>query len=283
MPSIDEILRLREIAPATFRAAPVPTEMERTFGGQVAGQALAAAARTVPQEFGVHSVHGHFLRPGRPLEPADYHVDAVRDGGSFRTRYVTAVQDGETVFTLTASFHRGDDGHTHQAAMPPTTGPEEVTENGRPWAAWYDFPEWDDWERRWLPADEATPDAPARRRLWIRHRSPLPDDPVLHACALTYCSDMALLDIAVLPHPERPIQGASLDHAVWFLRPFRVDEWLLFDQVSPSSDSGRALIQGQIFDTTGRLVAVVAQEGMVRFHVERGAAVGAGRAEGRGR
>ncbi|EME21952.1 acyl-CoA thioesterase [Rhodococcus triatomae] len=258
MAHLDEILDLEESAPDTFRSRPIPSELPKTFGGQVAGQALMAAARTVDTAYRVHSVHAYFLRPGRILDPTDFAVDRIRDGGSFRTRRVTGTQGDEVIFTMMASFHRGDDGFSHQDAMPTVPGPAELT-GGEDHAG---LAEWDAWDRRWVPRG---PESSTRQQLWIRHRERLSDDPVVHACALTYLSDMDLLDAGLLPHPEQPLNGASLDHTLWFLREFRADDWLLYDQVSPSSESGRALVSGRLFDSSGRLVAVAAQEGLVRF------------------
>lgn len=260
MAHFDEILDLEERAPDMFRSRPIPSELPKTFGGQVAGQALMAAARTVDAAFRVHSVHAYFLRPGRVLDPTDFTVDRIRDGGSFGTRRVTGTQGGEAIFTMMASFHRGDDGFSHQAVMPDVPGPEELAGGADP----VGLAEWAGWDRRWVPRDAADGD-PTRQRLWIRHRERLSDDPVVHACALTYLTDMDLLDSALLPHPHRNLQGASLDHTLWFVRDFRADEWLLHDQESPSSESGRALVTGRLFDTEGRLVAIAAQEGLLRF------------------
>jgi acyl-CoA thioesterase II len=256
---LDEILDLEERAPDTFRSRPIPSELPRTFGGQVAGQALMAAARTVDAALRVHSVHAYFLRPGRVLDPTDFTVDRIRDGGSFGTRRVTGTQGGEAIFTMMASFHRGDDGFSHQAVMPDVPGPEELVGGNDP----VGLAEWAGWDRRWVP--RATNGDPTRQRLWIRHRERLSDAPVVHACALTYLTDMDLLDSALLPHPHRNLQGASLDHTLWFVRDLRADEWLLHDQEPPSSESGRALVTGRLFDTDGRLVAIAAHEGLLRF------------------
>ena len=272
MTGIEEILALDETAPGRFRSAPVPSELPRTFGGQVAAQSLVAAARTVDPAYTAHSSHGNFLAPGRPHEPADHVVERLRDGGSFCTRRVTGIQAGDAVFTMTVSFHRGDEGFSHQAGMPDVPAPEEIAASdratGRRVAR---LAEWREWDIRWVPrtAIGRVPDAPACQRMWIRYGRPLPDDPVLHAGALTYLSDMALLRTSRLPHPERAVQGASLDHSVWFLRPFRADEWLLYDQVSPSAELGRALIRGRLFDRTGRLVAAAVKEGLMRYDRRR--------------
>jgi acyl-CoA thioesterase II len=268
MADIEEILALDRVAFDRFRSGPVPSVLPRTFGGQVAAQALMATARTVDPAYQVHSLHGYFLRPGRPHEPMDHLVDRIRDGGSFHIRQVTATQSGEAVFSMTASFHRGDEGFSHQTPMPSAPTPDAIAESDR--ISGRSIPrlaEWQDWDTRTVPRVEVedVPGTPACQRMWIRHRRTLPDDPVLHSCALTYLSDMSLLGSARIPHPRRPLQGASLDHSLWFLRPFRADEWLLYDQVSLSAETGRALNRGRLYDGEGRLVAAVAQEGLLRF------------------
>ncbi|MBC2907575.1 acyl-CoA thioesterase [Streptomyces cupreus] len=268
MAGLPQVLALDEIGPDRFRSGPIPTEWARTFGGQIAAQSLMAAARTLDRSYSAHSLHGYFLRPGLPHEPTDHLVERIRDGGSFCTRRVTAVQAGEAIFTVTASFHRGDEGFSHQVDMPAVPSPDDIPESDRINGWGMPRPaEWRDWEMRWVPGDETghVPGAPACQRVWIRYGRPLPDDGAVHACALTYLSDMALLGSARLPHPPTAVQGASLDHSLWFLRPFRADEWLLYDQVSPSAEHGRALTRGRLFDTGGRLVAAVAQEGLMRF------------------
>ncbi|NWF25786.1 acyl-CoA thioesterase II [Streptomyces sp. PKU-EA00015] len=272
MAGLREVLALDEIAPDRFRSGPIPSEWARTFGGQIAAQSLMAAARTLDRSYSAHSLHGYFLLPGRPHEPTDFSVERIRDGGSFCARRVTAVQAGEAIFTMTASFHRGDEGFSHQVDMPAVPAPDDIPESdsingwGMPRPA-----EWRHWEMRWVPPGEVVhvPEAPACQRVWIRYGRPLPDDGAVHACALTYLSDIALLGSARLPHPRTAVQGASLDHSLWFLRPFRADEWLLYDQVSPSAEHGRALTRGRLFDTGGRLVAAVAQEGLMRFERPR--------------
>lgn len=272
MAALQEILALGEIAPDRFRSPAIPSELPRTFGGQIAAQSLMAAARTVDRAYSAHSIHGNFLRPGRPHEPADHLVEHLRDGGSFCTRRVTAVQAEKAIFTMTVSFHRGDEGFSHQVDMPAVPAPGRIAESDRlTGRKIWQLPEWRDWEMRWVPRREIgpVPDAPACQRVWIRYRHRLPDDGVFHTCALTYLSDMGLLGSARLPHPERVVQGASLDHSLWFLRPFRADEWLLYDQASPSAEHGRALTRGRLFDTGGRLVAAVVQEGLMRFDRRR--------------
>jgi acyl-CoA thioesterase II len=264
---IQDVLSIEQLDADVFLGRPVPTRMTRTFGGQVAGQAMMAAVGTVDPAQPVHSLHGYFLRPGVPDRPTVFLVDRVRDGRSFATRRVSAVQNGETIFSMSASFHRGDDGPEHQVSAPEVPRPEElapgVPANGGPdtfFAA-----EWPQWETAEVPAPPGE-DVPGRARqlLWVRYRHRLPDDPAVHVGALTYLSDMRLLGTGALLHPGERLQWASLDHALWFLRPFRADEWLLYDQSSPSAASGRTFNEGRITDVAGRLVATVVQEGLMR-------------------
>jgi acyl-CoA thioesterase-2 len=268
VPTIHEVLTIEPLASDVFRAPPVPTSLQRTFGGQVVAQALAAAIRTAPDVMRAHSLHGYFLRPGHPGRPADLQVDRLRDGASFATRLVTVVQGGDAIFTMTASFQAEEPGPEHQDAMPAAPHPDGTTGFRSPGAALERVmrTDWSDWEFRTVAEERPPGAAPEpRKSYWLRHRARLGDDPALHACALVYLSDLALVGTAALPHPGPPAMLASLDHAVWLLRPFRVDEWLLYDQASPSSGQGRGLVQGRFFDLRGRLVAVVTQEGLLRW------------------
>jgi acyl-CoA thioesterase-2 len=228
---------------------------------------LVSAVRTVDPEYQVHSLHGYFLRPGDGTKPAVYLVDRPRDGSSFCTRRVNAVQNGEVIFSMGASFQIAQDGIEHQDEMPPVVAPEDVdpdAENG--------IAQFAEWDIRRVPQDQVTrlPGKVSQQQVWFRHRDPLPDDPLLHICALAYMSDLTLLGSAQVSHPEeRPhLRVASLDHAMWFMRPFRADEWLLYDQNSPSACGGRALTQGQIYNQRGDMVAAVVLEGLTRY--ERG-------------
>jgi acyl-CoA thioesterase-2 len=268
MATIHEVLEIEQVEDDIFRGSAPDTTLQRTFGGQVAAQALVAAVRTVGAGLTVHSLHGYFIRPGQPHLAPVFLVDRVRDGRSFATRRVTAVQHGKAIFSMSASFHVLDDGPEHQDELPPVPGPEQIADGADSTgdaAPWY-LLEWPDWDIRQVPPDDVrrVPGAAAQQQVWIRYRHPLPDDPVFHVCTLAYMSDMTLLGVAKVPHPEAPTQGASLDHALWFLRPFRADEWLLYDQTSPSAGFGRALTQGRIFDRDGHLVAAVVQEGLLR-------------------
>ncbi|MGN2637162.1 acyl-CoA thioesterase [Nocardia takedensis] len=273
MATIEEALEIERLERDIFRGASTETQLPRTFGGQVAGQALVAAVRTVEARFGVHSLHGYFLRPGNPDQPTVYLVERIRDGRSFCTRRVTGVQDGAAIFTMSASFHVEDSGPQHQDVMPAVRPPDDLPDAKtsmdpeRLWA----MREWEHWDIRPVPQDEVTvrDGVVSPQQVWFRYRHPLPDDPLFHVCTLAYMSDMTLLGSSKVIHPDEPTQNASLDHAMWFLRPFRADDWLLYDQSSPSAGFGRALTGGKIFDRAGALVAAVVQEGLIRTLRER--------------
>ena len=271
--AIEEILDLEQLEINIFRGSMAgvgPGVPTRTFGGHVAGQSLVSAVRTVGDGFHVHSLHGYFLRPGNAKAPTVFLVERVREGGSFCTRRVNAVQHGETIFSMSASFQTIQEGIQHQDAMPEAPAPEQLTEvRSTPYIdneGWAQFQEWD---LRIVPRELLRPVAgkASRQQVWFRHRDPLPDDGVLHICALAYMSDLTLLGSAQVIHPEerKHLQVASLDHAMWFMRPFRADQWLLYDQSSPSAFGGRALTQGEIFTRNGEMVAAVVQEGLTRY------------------
>jgi acyl-CoA thioesterase-2 len=271
--AIEEILDLEQLEINIFRGSMAgvgPGVPTRTFGGHVAGQSLVSAVRTVGDGFHVHSLHGYFLRPGNAKAPTVFLVERVREGGSFCTRRVNAVQHGETIFSMSASFQTIQDGIQHQDAMPEAPAPEQLTEvRSTPYIdneGWAQFQEWD---LRIVPRELLKPVAgkASRQQVWFRHRDPLPDDGVLHICALAYMSDLTLLGSAQVIHPEerKHLQVASLDHAMWFMRSFRADQWLLYDQSSPSAFGGRALTQGEIFTRNGEMVAAVVQEGLTRY------------------
>jgi len=263
--ALEEALTLTQLEDDMFLGGSPLTRLQRTFGGHVAAQALVAATRTVRPEVSVHSLHGYFLRPGDPTTPTQYLVDRVRDGRSFTTRRVTGVQHGEAIFTMAASFQVADDGPSHQQQAPAVPAPEQLEDATGDDLAFRDVhhAEWPDWDVRRVPSGAGHGGMPSQQ-VWLRHRPRLTDDPVLHACALAYASDMTLIGCARLPHHGEVLQMASLDHAVWFLRPFRADDWLLYDQTSPSAGAGRGLAHGRIFDREGELVATVVQEGLMR-------------------
>ena len=243
---------------------------QRAFGGQVAAQSLVAAGLTVEDpDRVVHSLHGYFLRPGDPDLPTVFLVDRIRDGRSFATRRVTGVQRGEAIFSMSASFHiAGDEGIEHQDRMPPVIAPDDIADR-RDTVSGSDralFAEWENFDIRIVPRDqmELSDYLVAQQRVWFRYRHRLPDDPVSHICVLAYMSDMTLLGSAKAAHPDANPQSASLDHAMWFHRPFRMDDWLLYVEDSPSAHGARGFCRGSIFARDGRLIASVTQEGLMR-------------------
>jgi acyl-CoA thioesterase II len=271
--AIEEILDLEQLEVNIYRGGVFSPEsgfLQRTFGGHVAGQSLVSAVRTVDPKYQVHSLHGYFLRPGDARAPAIYLVERLRDGGSFATRRVSAIQHGETIFSMSASFQTDQSGIEHQDAMPAAPPPDDLP-GFRSGAAFDDagFAQFAEWDVRIVPRDEVAllPGKARPQKVWFRHTDPLPDDPVLHICALAYLSDLTLLGSAQVNHPDerKHLMVASLDHAMWFMRPFRADEWLLYDQSSPSACGGRALTQGKLFNQYGELVAAVMQEGLTRY------------------
>ncbi|MBM3805369.1 MAG: acyl-CoA thioesterase II [Actinobacteria bacterium] len=271
------LLDLEVIEVNIFRGVSPQENRQRVFGGQVAGQALVAAARTVDDKSRrVHSLHAYFLRPGDPSIPILYEVDRIRDGKSFTTRRVIAIQHGKAIFNLQASFQIPEPGLEHHIEMPqnlpkPETLPDFKTRM-EPYkemiGEWYDRPRPID--LRYIDADPLTRKNQKSRgqKLWMRADGTLPDDPVLHACIVTYASDMSLLDTTLLPHgrswTEQGIQMASLDHVMWFHRPFRSDAWLLYDQTAISTSNARGIAGGYIFSEKGELVVTVVQEGLTR-------------------
>ena len=282
MPSSKELVELLDLETIDlnlFRGRQPDTMLQRVFGGQVAAQALVAGARTVEPPLGVHSLHSYFLRPGDTAVPIVYDVERIRDGRSFSTRRIMARQHGRPIYLMTASFQKPEDGYDHQDVMPEVPSPadsmdmREVVERRAPDDA-------DGWMREWAalemrPVGDSRPggrlpddEHPAQARLWIRINGTLDDDELTHRAALTYLSDLTLLGSSLVPHgvpigsPE--VQAASLDHSIWFHRPFRADAWMLYDQVSPSASGARGLAFGRVFTEDGRLVASVAQEGLIR-------------------
>jgi acyl-CoA thioesterase II len=274
--SLDFLVRLLDLEPIEvniFRGTQPQEERQRVFGGQVASQALMAAGRTVDMGH-VHSLHSYFLRPGDPAIPILYEVDRIRDGRSFTTRRVVAIQHGLAIFNMAASFHVTETGLEHQFEMPEVPAPEDLETLPERLAPWRD--ELGDWFERPHPIDQrhigALPWQNASgspyQRLWIRADGELPDDPLLHACVATYASDMSLFDTILQPHTVRwddpNFMGASLDHCMWFHRPFRADEWLLYDTDSPVANAARGLARGFLFDRSGQLVVSIVQEGLAR-------------------
>lgn len=274
-----ELLALERIEADLFRGQSQDLGWGAIFGGQVIGQSLSAAAQTVPKERRVHSMNAYFLLRGDASKPVVYDVDRIRDGSSFTTRRVVAIQGGRAIFNLAASFHVEEPGFEHQDPMPEAPPPESLpTEQERLAEHAAKLPEMlrqralaeRPFETRPVRFDDPTAPSvrPPRRMMWLRARGALPDDPALHAYLLAYASDFAFVTTALLPHGVTwmtpGMQVASLDHAMWFHRPLRVDEWLLYDMESPSAHGARGLARGRIFTRGGALVAETAQEGLIR-------------------
>jgi acyl-CoA thioesterase-2 len=273
-----KLLDLEHIDDMTFLGVSPPVGRLRVFGGQVAAQALVAAGRTVDPSRTVHSLHGYFVRPGDEREPITYAVENVRDGRSFSVRRSVAVQKGKPIFFMSASFQRHEVGLDHHDPMPAGVPPPEATPTMAEKLAGYPD-RLADWARvprpidvryvtdpGWVPAGDRR--AEDRQQVWMRIDGTLPEDPLVHACALAFCSDLTLLDSVLSRHgrvwgPGGMI-GASLDHALWFHRPFRADEWFLYDCASPSASGARGLATGRMFTEDGRLIATAVQEGLLR-------------------
>jgi len=271
-------LDLERVEVNLFRGVSPPESPPRVFGGQVAGQALVAAGRTVQPERRVHSLHAYFIRPGDPRVPIVYEVERVRDGFSFTTRRVLAIQHGEAIFTLSASFQLPQPGLEHTEEMPQgVPGPDELPDLGTlvarlgetvgPFARQprpLDIRYAGDpvWSPGFVPTREPM-------RVWMRADGTLPDDKLLHVCVLTYASDLTLLNSVLARHEipvrDEQIRRASLDHAMWFHQPFRADEWMLYECHSPVASGARGLATGRFFTEDGRLVATTVQEGLVRI------------------
>jgi acyl-CoA thioesterase-2 len=266
-----EILDLERIDERIHRGTAPETTLQRVFGGQVLAQALMAAGASVPPDRLPHSLHGYFLRPGDPTTPIVYIVEDTRDGRSFSTRRAVASQHGRAIFHMTASFQEPEEGLEHQDTMPQTHDPhglptlhDRIASGRRGTEVSPD--EWAALDVRYVvPPEEST----GGLQVWLRTSGPLPDGQLLHAATLAYASDLTLLAAAAVPHrlhvTESRIVSASIDHAMWFHRPVRVDDWLLHDQESPSSSGGRGLGRGRVFDAGGRLVATTVQEGLLRL------------------
>ena len=274
-----DLLDLEQIEQNIFRGRSPDERVQRVFGGQVAGQALVAAGRTVPEDRPVHSLHAYFIRPGDPTVPLVYTVDRVRDGRSFTTRRVTAVQHGKAIFTLSASFHHPEQGLEHAMPMPSVPDPEELRPNAERIAEalgtalpadFLDSPiDLRSAGPLWIEAARDRALYAGTNLVWLRVKERLPDDPLLHVCLMTYASDLTLIETVLLEHGVSFLDGrvapASLDHAMWFHRPFRADQWLLYAQETPVAAGGRGLARGEVFTAEGELVVSVVQEGLIRI------------------
>lgn len=279
MQEVLDLLNLETIEAGLFRGPSHNIVGKNVFGGQVLGQALMAAGRTVDGRL-AHSLHGYFLRAGDTTSPIVYQVEKIRDGKSFATRNVKAIQHGEIIFIMSASFAVQEDGLEHQSEMPQVEGPDGVLSETElrqkvapmiPEKIRNAFARERPIEIR--PINPVNPFAPvkqeAKRYHWMRAQSRLPDDPLLHQCVLAFASDFALMGTAMLPHGvsfmQNNMQAASIDHSMWFHRPFRADEWLLYDMDAPNASSSRGMNRGLIYSQDGRLVASTAQEGLMRL------------------
>jgi acyl-CoA thioesterase-2 len=268
------LLDLEQLDTDLYRGRQPDSVRQRVYGGQVAAQALIAASRSVGPDFHVHSLHSYFLLPGDYNVPIIYDVERIRDGKSFATRRVLARQHGRPIYYQSLNFQRAEEGFEHQDVMPEVKSPDEgmnlldlMKERGsddglgKEWAAM---------DVRWLGNSrfglEPDPMHPSRTQLWIRIDGRLSDDPLEHLATFTYASDVSLLGAALAAHEADPrtVQMASLDHTIWFHRPFRADEWWLYDQWSPSAGGARGLSIGRVFTQDGTLVATTAQEGLIR-------------------
>jgi len=273
-----DLLELEVLEVNLFRGLSPDEDRQRVFGGQVAAQALVAAGRTVEPGRPVHSLHAYFLRPGDPTIPIVYEVDRIRDGHSFTTRRVVAIQHGRAIFNLQASFQVVEPGPDHSEPMPRVPRPDELpTFRERVEHELERFgPQATEWLVRERPIESRPVDPPhwlapsprpAAQDVWIRANGALPDDELIHACVVAYASDLTLLDTATLPHAigySDRYQIASLDHAMWFHRPFRADAWLLYHQLSPSASGARGLALGHVFREDGVVAVTVMQEGLIR-------------------
>jgi acyl-CoA thioesterase II len=275
------ILDLETLEVNLFRGRSPQSRWQRVFGGQVIGQALVAACRTV-DDVAVrppHSLHAYFLLGGDPKVPIIYEVDRIRDGKSFTTRRVNAIQHGRAIYSMSVSFHVAEEGLTHQLEMPAVPMPDALPSEAE--IKDHILPRMPDPVRRYYQSERPIELRPVeygrylgekleggRYHMWIRATGRLPDEPAIHQCVLAYASDMTLLDAALIPHGRtvfnEDIMAASLDHSLWFHRPFRADDWLLYAQDSPNLGGARGFSRGSIFASDGTLVASVAQEGLLR-------------------
>jgi acyl-CoA thioesterase-2 len=281
--AIKNLLRILDLEPLEhnlFRGRSPEDGWQRVFGGQVIGQALVAASRTVDPDRKAHSLHAYFMRPGDPTVPIIYEVDRIRDGKSFVTRRVVAIQHGHAIFSMSASFQVEEEGLDHQTPAPNVPPPEElVTEDElkRQFMQHASEPVKRYWRReRPIELRPVSLEHFVTRKalkpvqnIWFRAAGPLPDDEAIHKCVLAYASDMMLLDTSLYPHGrllfDRDLQVASLDHALWFHRAFRADEWLLYAQESPTASGSRGFTRGAFYTREGAHIASVAQEGLIRI------------------
>lgn len=272
-------LDLEQLEVNLFRGLSPQVGWQRVFGGQVVAQALVAAAKTVSDETPVHSLHGYFLIGGDPKVPIIYEVDRIRDGRSYVTRRVNAIQHGRAIFSMSASFHAAEEGYDHQFAMPDVPMPEDLPDNKELRDQYRENTP--DTVRKFLERRRAlemrpvdfrhyisSDSLPPHQNIWFRAADTLPDEPLIHAAVLAYASDMTLLDTALFAHGKSVFDPdlalASLDHAIWFHRPVKADEWLLYSQDSPTTSGGRGFTRGSIYSRSGILVASTAQEGVIR-------------------
>ena len=280
-----DLLALERLEDNLFRGQSRDIGTKYVFGGQVLGQALSASQATVPEGRAVHSIHAYFLRAGDIEHPIVYQVENSRDGGSFSVRRVTAIQHGQPIFVASASFHRPEDGVNHQISAPDVPKPEDIDPPSPISAeALAQLPAI---TQRWLtrsgpfefrsvyPRDELHPaKRPPYNQVWVRLSDQIPDDPILHRSLLAYVSDFHLIGTSTFPHGmsylSRDMHMASLDHAMWFHRPFRVDQWLLYACDSPSAHGARGLARGSFYTREGVLVASTAQEGLIRLVEKEG-------------
>jgi acyl-CoA thioesterase-2 len=279
-----DLLDLEQVEVNIFRGISPKDRWQRVFGGQVLGQALVAASRTVEQRV-CHSLHAYFIRPGDPKIPILYEVDRARDGKSFTTRRVVAIQHGEQIFNMAASFQVPEVGLEHQFDMPKVVGPENLEpEDKRRARLASQLPEQvRDHFLKPQPIDMRPVEeddnllnpkkGPPYQDIWIKAKGQMPDDLAMHQCVLAYASDMSLLDTCLIPHGiswfSGRLQSASIDHAMWFHHPFRMDDWLLYTHDSPSAAGARGFNRGMMFSRDGKLVASVAQEGLIRVRDTR--------------
>jgi acyl-CoA thioesterase II len=279
--AVDALLRLLDlqaVADMVFEGISPPVGPLRLYGGQVAAQALVAAGRTVDPARRVHSLHGYFVRSGDPSQPVTYRVENIRDGRSFSVRRSVASQHDQPIFFMAASFQRQETGLDHNAPAPANVPPpddlptmiDRLTPYPERLGIWSVIPRPLDvryvGEPGWVRPGDRTPDV--HQRVWMRADGRLPDDPLVHACVLTFASDLTLLDSVLSVHGEvwgpGGVMGASLDHALWFHRPFRADEWFLYDCWSPSASGSRGLATGRLFNQDGLNIATAVQEGLLR-------------------